>query len=190
MLSVGSRNANSPWESEMVCIFLALGRVASGAGSGITTTSAFGNANPFSLKIVPFNKIYGSSAAFFLSPRAGKAKTAARIRRLILLFFLFLLLIFVLLFVVVYVFVVFLLFILVLILASFEFQRIQAGDAEIGSALIAGQRVSFVQFFHVQVDYRVAVRTVDHLRFLQGTVPLYKNSRRCATLSPWLAAAW
>src|ERR1017187_8442199 len=187
MLSVGSRNANSPWESEMVCIFLALGRVASGAGSGITTTSAFGNANPFSLKIVPFNKIYGSSAAFFLSPRAGKAKTAARIRRLILLFFLFLLLIFVLLlFVVVYVFVVFLLFILV----SFDVQRIQAGDAEIGSALIAGQRVSFVQFFHVQVDYRVAVRTVDHLRFLQGTVPLYKNSRRCATLSPWLAAAW
>src|ERR1022692_1286513 len=188
MLSVGSRNANSPWESETVCSFLTFGRGVSGGGSGITTTSALGRENPLSRKTVPATRKYGSTA-FFLSPRAGKAKTAARIRRLILLFFLFLLLIFVLLFVVVYVFVVFLLFILVLILASFEFQRIQAGDAEIGSALIAGQRVSFVQFFHVQVDYGVSVWTVDHLRFLQGTVPLYKNSRRCATLSPWLAAA-
>src|ERR1022692_4055432 len=121
MLSVGSRNANSPWESETVCSFLTFGRGVSGGGSGITTTSALGRENPLSRKTVPATRKYGSTA-FFLSPRAGKAKTAARIRRLILLFFLFLL--FVLLFVVVYVFVVFLLFILVLILASFDFQRI------------------------------------------------------------------
>src|SRR5271167_460885 len=133
MLSVGSRNANSPWESETVCSFLTLGRGVSCGGSGITTTSALGRENPLSRKTVPATRKYGSTA-FFLSPRAGKAKTAARIRRLILLFFLFLLLIFVLLLVVVvYVFVVFLLFILVLILAGFEFQRIQAGHAEIGS---------------------------------------------------------
>src|SRR5580692_13107500 len=103
-----------------------------------------------------------------------------------ILFFL-LFLIFILL-VVIYIFVVFLLFLL-LIRARFKFQRIQAGHAEIGTALIAGQRVSFVQLFFVQVDYGVAIWTVDHLRFLQGTVPLYKNSRRCAMLSPWLAAA-
>src|ERR1035438_2796476 len=127
MLSVGSRNAKSPWESETVCSFLTFGRGVSGGGSGITTTSALGRENPLSRKTVPATRKYGSTA-FFLSPRAGKAKTAARIRRLILLFFLFLLLIFVLLLVVVYVFVLFLLFFFVLILACFEFQRIQAGD--------------------------------------------------------------
>src|ERR1700693_5463503 len=100
MLPVGSRNANSPRESETVCSFLTFGRGASGAGSGITATSAFGNAKPVSWKTVPASRKYGS-AAFFLSPKPGRAKAAAKIRRLIILFFFFLLFIFVLILLVV-----------------------------------------------------------------------------------------
>src|SRR5271163_2168299 len=101
MLVVGSRNANSPRESETASSFLTFWRGVSGGGSGTTTTSAFASAKPVSRKTVPSSRVYGS-AAFLLSPRTGRAKAAARIKRLIILFFLLLLLIFlfVLLFVV------------------------------------------------------------------------------------------
>src|SRR5450432_433363 len=159
---MGSRNANSPRLSETVCIFLTLEGGASGIGSGITTTSAFGKAKPDSRKTVPSRRTYGSAAAFFLAAIPGRTTAVARSSRLIILFFLFFLFLFILVLDVFGIFVV-VFFLLVLILAGFKFQRIQASHADGGSALIAGQRVSFVQIFLVKFDHRFAVWASGHL---------------------------
>src|SRR5882724_9007497 len=82
---------------------------------------------------------------------------------LILLFVLFIL---VLLLVVIGIFLV-VFFVFLFVLRRFEFERIQAGHAEIGTALFTGQWIAFVEFFLIQVKQRVAVRTIDHLHFLQ-----------------------
>src|SRR5882724_911529 len=117
MLVAGRRKANSPRLSETACSFLSLEAWDSGPGSGITTISALGSAKPFSRKTVPSSRTYGSAAAFFLAAAAGRAKAAARSRRLMpILFFLFFLFILVLILVVFGIFFVVLVLVLLLIL--------------------------------------------------------------------------
>jgi hypothetical protein len=74
------------------------------------------------------------------------------------------------LFVVVFILLVFVLFVLVEIeivlvvvfIFRAEFDRIHAGDRQRSATLIAGQNVSFVQFFFFDVDRGIAFWATDH----------------------------
>src|SRR5579863_3746383 len=107
----------------------------------------------------------------------ASSPSSARLVPILFLGFLFFL-IFVFVLVVVEVFLFFLVFVLVLF--GFEFQGIQSSYAEIGAALIASERVTFIQLILVHVNHGVAVWTVDHLHTLQGPIFLYKNWRPIA----------
>src|SRR5438477_9376694 len=88
-------------------------------------------------------------------------KSASNAIRLVplLLFFL----IFILVFVLIEIQVVFLLFVFLLLTRFLELQRIEATHIKVSATLFTGQRVAFVQFILIHVDYGVTAWTVDHL---------------------------
>src|ERR1700686_255719 len=169
----GTRNTNSPRASEIACIFFALAAESPASGSGISVIAALGSAKPDSRKTVPPTNAYDSAAV--LSPAlAPSGITAANKNGRLMPILLFFLFFFIFLFVLVVIELV-LFFLLLFVFRCFQLERIEAGYAKIGAALLAGQRVTFIPFVLVQVDYGVSVWTVGHLPSLQEHIFLIQE---------------
>src|SRR5579871_3360806 len=141
-------------------------------------------------------RVPASSSFFLFCAEAGDQQAAVRTssrserkRRLLLVVFVllvFLVFVFVVLFVVI-VIEVFVVLVLLVAGVRTQLQRGDTADTQIRAALFAHERIAFVEFFFIDIHYRVALWTIHHSCLLGRPS---RPSRGAQTRALWTQCGW